>query len=66
MQERSLLQEKLHLANSIELPFVCSTCQNLAIVNNPNFFFRDHNNGKRECNTCCLAELKRLRSINKI
>ncbi len=29
------------LGKDIELPFICCTCQRLAIVHNPHFYYRD-------------------------
>jgi len=46
-QERIKFKKKMKLATNIELPFVCCTCQKLAIVHNPKFFYRDFSTLKR-------------------
>ena len=42
----------MKLGTNIELPFVCSTCEQLAIVHNPQFYYRDFSKMKRVCNDC--------------
>ena len=43
---------------SIELPFVCYTCDKLSIVHNPDFFYRDLTSIKRQCNECLFKLYK--------
>lgn len=42
----------MDLGTNIELPFVCSTCEKLSIVHNPQFYYRDFSKMNRVCNEC--------------
>ena len=46
--------EKYGVGKQLEMPFVCSECENLTIVHNPLVYFRE---GSMDCNECRLDEL---------
>ena len=50
--QRVELRRSMNLGVNIELPFVCSKCQKLAIVHNPQFYYRDLSSINRVCNDC--------------
>lgn len=58
MHERSNFIKNTKLGANIELPFVCTICEKLAIVHNSSFYFRDLNKNSRVCNDCLVDSYK--------
>lgn len=50
IKEEISLKAKLNIGNMIDLPFVCRSCRSLAVLNNPEFLYRDRKDVEIDCN----------------
>lgn len=52
MVDRLKFKKETQVGRWLDLPFICSHCFHLTIVNNPKFYFRDPTELKLACNHC--------------